>query len=316
MLVSRDKISPSIISQGRDAGADDFVQGPVEDQSLLARIDALLRSRHSDQTLLGENKRLKRIIESQCQALRVSEENYRTLLDAPGHMSVLVTGDGTILNLNDAAAELLGRSPRECISQNLYALIPDGLEMSIRKQVEDVLRKHIPLRFASTYFDQQVSGSVFPVFNQNEDVTRAAIFMTDISENQKMQEGAKLGDDAIRSSISGICFVDLDEKINYANPAFLKMWDYDDVNMVLNRPIKDFFTTDQEIIAVMNMLKDGGNWRAELTAQSRTGTPLRVQVAASAVVDKTGITKNIMFSFVDISERTSIEATLDRKSVV
>ena len=78
-------------------------------------------------------------------------------------------------------------------------------------------------------------------------------------------------------------------------------WDYDDVNMVLNRPIKDFFTTDQEIIAVMNMLKDGGNWRAELTIKSRMGIPLPVNIAASSVVDKTGTVKNIMISFMDVS---------------
>ena len=137
MLVARDKTNPSIISQGLDAGADDFVQCPIKEREFLARINALLRHRRSEQALRDENARLKRTVESQSQALQVSEENYRTLLDAPGHMSLIVTADGTIVTLNDAAAELLGYTPQECISQNLYTLAPNGLNVSIRKQVDN-----------------------------------------------------------------------------------------------------------------------------------------------------------------------------------
>lgn len=319
MLVASGKGNPSIISQGLDAGADDFVQffqGTIDDREFLARVNALLKNEHSEGALQRENARLQRVVESQSQALRVSEENYRTLLDAPGQISVLITGDGTILTLNDAAAELLGREMQQCISQNLYTLLPNGLEMQLRKQVDEVLRKRTAVRFFSNQFEQDVSGCVFPVFNQSKEVSRAAIFITDISENQKIHQEAKPGDDAIRSSISAICFIDLDGKINYANPAFLKMCDYDDVKMILDKPIKDFFTTDQEILAVMNMLKEGGNWRAELTAKSRTGITLPVHVAASAVVDKAGNVNNIMISFVDISERTRIEATLRMREAI
>lgn len=316
MLVSSDKNNPSIISQGLDAGADDFVQGPLEDQEFLARIHTLLRSRRSEQVLRSENARLKRTVESQSQALRVSEENYRTLLDAPGRMSLIITDDGTILTLNSAAAGLLSALPRECISQNLYTLIPDELVSPIRRQVSEVFRKRVPIKFPNNNFGRDISGSVFPVFNQNGEVIRAAIFITDIHENQKTRQAVSSDDDAIRSSISGICFVSLDGKITRTNPAFLKMLDYDTTEMVLGQPIKDFFTTDQEILTVMNMLKDGGNWRAELTAKSQAGIPLPVHVAASAVIDKTGIVNNIMISFVDVSERTRIEATLRRREAI
>ena len=57
-------------------------------------------------------------------ALQTSEQTLRELLDSTHDLALLVATDGTVLTVNNKAAERYGKNPAELIGTNIYPLMP------------------------------------------------------------------------------------------------------------------------------------------------------------------------------------------------
>ncbi len=120
-------------------------------------------------------------------ALRASEEMTNVLLNAPADMAALISTDGTVLALNNKAAERIGKSPQEIVGKAVddYCLT-DIAEKRIKLVERAVLfKKTVPFEdhLNGNYFE----GDVIPIIDINGYATSVAIFERDITEKKLMQ---------------------------------------------------------------------------------------------------------------------------------
>jgi two-component system phosphate regulon sensor histidine kinase PhoR len=96
----------SQIVEGLEAGANDFLAKPFEDEELLARIGSLLRTRQL----------LERAIKA--------EESVRTLLANAPDAILAVDAEGCLTYLNEEAERVLCRAADEVLGQPIAAVVP------------------------------------------------------------------------------------------------------------------------------------------------------------------------------------------------
>ena len=129
-------------------------------------------------------------------------------------------------------------------------------------------------------------------------------------DRERIEEELRTRGSAIASSLSGIAITDGEGKISYVNPSFLKMWRYDDDKEILGRSAVEFWQMEERASEVLQTVQEKGVWFGELVAHRKDGSPLDIQVSASAITDATGSPKGLVASFVDITERKRAEEAL------
>ena len=115
--------------------------------------------------------------------------------------------------------------------------------------------------------------------------------------------------DAIDSSINGVVITDLEGKIEYVNPSFLRMFEYENDSDVLGKKASDLFVSAEvkslsDVEAIID--REIGNTE-EFPAHRRDGSTFIVEVSSSTVQDKNGTVVGRMASFIDITKRKMAE---------
>jgi PAS domain-containing protein/CheY-like chemotaxis protein len=67
------------------------------------------------------------------------------------------------------------------------------------------------------------------------------IFASDITARRRAAEVLRVKDSAIASSLNAVAMADLQGRLTYVNPAFLRLWGYDGEDEVLGRSVLDFW---------------------------------------------------------------------------
>ncbi len=129
-------------------------------------------------------------------------------------------------------------------------------------------------------------------------------------ERKQTERDLRIKDYAITSSMSPIAMANLDGKLTYVNPAFLKAWGYTDTKDVLGRPTAHFWRVRKHAAAVIRILLEKGHWFGELTAKRKDESFFHVQVSANVIKDDTGVPVGMMASFLDITEQKNTEQAL------
>ncbi len=129
-----------------------------------------------------------------------------------------------------------------------------------------------------------------------------------ITERKRAEETLRIKDSAIDSSINGIVISNLEGYLTYANQSFLKMWGYDEKE-VMGTHILKFCQKEKEVAEVIEALQDEG-WVGETKARRKDGSLFDVSFSASMVKDKDGNPKCMMGSFIDVTERKKMEESL------
>ncbi len=151
--------------------------------------EARIRQRTAELTEV--NRRLQQEIrdrEQAEQARQESTEMARALLNATTESALLLEADGTIVTLNQTAAERLGGSVDDLIGTNIFALLPPELAATRKAQVQKVLDTGRPLRLVDQRAGRCFDSHFYPVFNRRGQVTRIAVFAIDITEHKRAEE--------------------------------------------------------------------------------------------------------------------------------
>jgi len=114
---------------------------------------------------------------------------------------------------------------------------------------------------------------------------------------------------AIHTSLNGILLTDTDGYITYANPAFLEMWGYDNVEEVLGNHCGRFLKNG-EFKDIWSSLKNTEGWQQEFTAVRHDATSFAVTISASLIRNEENEPLGIMMYFIDVTERKRLEDQL------
>ena len=96
--------------------------------------------------------------------------------------------------------------------------------------------------------------------------------------------------DALDSAPGGVVIADLDGRITYVNPAFLRMFEYGDRAQVLGKTAADLFAAAEirGFADIKTVIDETRGETEEFAAQRKDGTAFPVEVSLSSVTDNKG----------------------------
>ncbi len=172
IIVSGTQIDAESRATGLDIGADGYIVRPVSNRELVARVQAMLRIQQAEE------------------ALRESEERYRTLFQASTDAIFVETLDGRVLDCNETACTMFGYSKAELTSLSVADLTPAEVAQTIPAAVEEMCAKGSI--FVET-FNKRKDGAVFPcevsirlAYLRGEPY--ALVYVRDITERKHAEE--------------------------------------------------------------------------------------------------------------------------------
>jgi len=136
------------------------------------------------------------------------------------------------------------------------------------------------------------------------------------TERRLIEEELKIVYAALKSAPSGVMITDKKGTIKYANPAFLRMFDYEFEKQVTGKYADELFAhQDHRRFIDIESIIDKSKGETEIfPALRKDGTIFHVEVSTSSITDNEGHDLGRMASFVDITERKQIEEALKESS--
>ena len=195
-------VQPEALDRTIEVLARQLVQGLPADQAvaLQPRLAALLGGlaagffQQAREIILTEQEQIRDALTSEIlradEALRMSEEKTRALLNAPTDPALLLNPDGTVVALNEAAAERLGRSANELVGTCVLDLFPPDVAVHRRNQVMQVIRSGKSIRFEDKRGEKWFDQNIYPVFDAEGKVVQLAVFARDITARKQAEAQA------------------------------------------------------------------------------------------------------------------------------
>ena len=136
-----------------------------------------------------------------------------------------------------------------------------------------------------------------------------------MQENLRRQQQAleqrvaelRIKDAAIASSINAIAIADLNGRISYVNQSYVRLWRLSGPEDAIDHMLVEFAENPDDAQAIVESLRKIGYWQGEMRARLHDGSPAIVQLSANIAMDGNGKPMCMMASFVDITERKSLE---------
>ena len=164
-----------------------------------------------------ERKKRKRAEET----LRQSEATLRALINAPTDSVLLLDTRGVILDLNEIAAERLGKSRDELIGTLADDSLPEDIAKRRRSVISQIFETSRDVRFEDERDGIWYDTVVHPITDKNGAVRRLAIIARDITERKRAEEVLKKEKDRAQKylDIAGVMLlaIDADQKVILIN---------------------------------------------------------------------------------------------------
>jgi PAS domain S-box-containing protein len=154
-------------------------------------------------------------------------------------------------------------------------------------------------------------GTGIAVYDQEGNPIKVVGAITDITKRKWAEEQLRIKDRAMASSFNGIVIADLNGKLIYINDAFSRMWGYT-VQDASNVNITNLDSNKDEIIHIINNIKERGFSYGESVAIRKDGSLFDIQYFASLITNSSGKPIAMLSNFVDITERKQSEEKLRR----
>ena len=243
-MVSEKKIASADQPGGFEIGADDYFTRPIENRELLARVKTMLRLIETERKLRVYQEHFEKVVEkktaalqqeiAECKAidekLKESEQTARALLNATTESAFLIELDGTFVAANQVAAKRLGKTVDDLIGRVSYDMIPNRVAESRRQKTELVIRHGKPIRFTDERDGMIFDHNVCPIFDDQGNVSRLAIFASDITDQKNtersLRESQKRYLSVINTMLDGVAIANNQGRILFVNPAFCATYQY------------------------------------------------------------------------------------------
>ena len=224
------------------------------------------------------------------EALKKSEETSKALLNAPEDSAILIDSSGTILAVNDVAAEKAGFPP-EIMAGSNFLDHDFGLA---RDKYLYILNKTIKLAEPQVY-EENIGETVndfrfFPVFSTDGEVERAAVFIRDVTEKSRAYETAAKLAAVVSSSDDAIIGKNPQGIILTWNIGAEKIYGYKEQE-VIGRSMNIVIPPDKpdELADIMARVNEGMTLtRYETERIAKNGDRLIVSMTISPVRDQKG----------------------------
>ena len=248
--------------------------------------------------------------------LRDSEERNRLLVENATE-GIVVIQDGEIVFANSRVTEVIGHSEPGQPPRPITELIhPDDRQMVMERLLGMPGSQDRPGIFSFRIINKEgnirwIEANMAP-FTWNG---RPAVisYVSDITDRKLIEMDLKIKDSAMATSINGIVILDLEGKVTYVNPSFLRIWGFDSEKEVLGKSLLEITDASQKAEAAALMREAGkkGMWQGVLEGMRfKDGARYAVLLSANTVTNESGKPTHSMASFVDIADLKRTEEAL------
>jgi PAS domain S-box-containing protein len=257
------------------------------------------------------------------EALRVSEERYRTLFESSRDGIATANMKGYITECNQAYADMLGYSREELKKIRYQDITPCKWHAFNEKTFQEVMEHGYSNVFEKEYIKKD--GTLFPVslhtWRIDEDGKPVGVgsVVRDITERKEAEERIRILSFAVEQSIDGIAIGDLEPKFVYVNDAFARMHSYTPEEMI-GMPVTKLHDKEQmdEYKKAVNQLKTHGSWEGEIGHIRKDGKVFLTYVSVTLLKNSEGKPKGTLAVTRDITEskRREEELNIYRENMV
>ena len=244
-----------------------------------------------------------------------SEENARTLINAPKESIFIMKPDGTTLYVNETTATRFGRSVEEIVGKSLYLMLPPEVAEQRKHHVEQVILSGEPAHFIDERFGRVIENNLYPILDEKGEVSRIAVYGRDITEKQEIDRRIAESEERYRvlaeSSMDVIFIKDRDGRFSYINRAGALMTGFSPED-IIGKTNADLFP--QDIAASQEQMG-----RTVFTTNQPVsdemqipinGTPRWFDIRLMPLLAEDQSVRAIMGWIRDFSERKEMEETL------
>jgi len=289
-------------------GAYDFLRKPFEARELLAVLERCFAHARLD--------REKRAAE---RALHESEGRYRTLFESAGD-GIMILSEGVFVDVNQQAADMLGRSPAEVLGCTPWGLSPptqpDGRD-SRTAALEYLAGALDGAQQRFEWRHRRADGS-----DLDAEVTLTAVdlggskyvqaIVRDISQ-RKQTEGqlARLAT-AVEHADEDIMITDARGAIEYVNPAFERITGYARGEVLGKTPrvLKSGAHGAEFYAGLWRTLGEGRTWLGRFTNRRKDGAQILEDASISPILDREGRVLGYVSVKRDVTRQVHLERHL------
>ena len=100
----------------------------------------------------------------------------------------------------------------------------------------------------------------------------------------KAEEDLRLKANALEISSNPVLMANMDGKLTYVNPAFLKMWGYTRKQEVVGQACTAFLNHENEGNVLLTVVHEKGVWEGDLSGVRKDGSVFKVRLSASLII--------------------------------
>ena len=116
-----------------------------------------------------------------------AEGILRVMFDATHDSALLLDLDGTVLAINTAAANGLGKAPDEMVGRNISEFLPEKVVAVRKEEALKVASEKRPIGFSEETRGIALDWKIYPVFAANARVTNLAVFGHNITARKRLE---------------------------------------------------------------------------------------------------------------------------------
>ena len=117
MMTAMQKDSQSLI-KGLEAGADNFLQNPIDTGELKAQVNVILRIKKAEDIIIEQKKHLENLLQE-------GKDIFHSLIDTTPNGIIISDQSGNITLWNNGAKNIFGYQSDEIIGKPILKLIPE-----------------------------------------------------------------------------------------------------------------------------------------------------------------------------------------------
>jgi PAS domain S-box-containing protein len=255
------------------------------------------------------------------EALQISEEKYRQIVETAEEGIWTAKPDGTTLYVNQKMAEMLGYMPEQMLGRTGIEFLVKGQKPIVeqtRKELEVNVRVQRELKLI------RKDGSILwtiantaPLFDENGKHVANISMHTDISDRKKAEEALRLSEERFAKAFNLSPFAVIMTRLSDGayidvNDTFLKMFGYSR-NEVIGHTANDLkiYSKPNGRAEYLAAFKNGHGHVSdfEVDLKTKTGKPLKA-VGFAEIINVNG--QDVTFgTLVDITERKQAEKKLE-----